>query len=462
MTYFVVAGADPKDYRRNIVPKVRLTESLLKTGLVVPPNMNRVELISDQLPNFFIEVRRTSQGQGTYYVRYRDKSGTGTTRYTKIARTTEVSLAEATAKAKTIIAEIALGADPRAEDKARKEIPTLSSYFDDEFYPAVQPKLRSAKRYRELFDLKLRKPLGWKKLDQLTRKDFSLLHTKLLADGFSMATCDHALKLGRVLLNHACRMERITRNVLAKADLYLPDNRVNNVPDAAGWTRLIDTLNKAENRPVALIMLMLLATAMRMRECLTARWEFVDKERKTLWIPPEQSKNKIGRFVILNESAMDVLNQTDTEGKYEYVFINPRTKKPYTTVWKTWNKYRNIAGLPKMRAHDARHARLSALADAGVSMVHLQAIAGHRSYASTLRYLHVSDQALHQASDTVKFAVTDRTQPLAIGGVVANVADVVTELVPLTEKPILQLVAQPNPALESQPVSEEGPAKAAA
>jgi Arm DNA-binding domain len=91
----------------------KLSQQFIASGLVVPAGKTRIEYVCDQLKNFFVEVRATSQGEGSYYVRYRNKSATKTTRYVKIGRTSQISLTDARAKAKSVIAEIALGADPR-------------------------------------------------------------------------------------------------------------------------------------------------------------------------------------------------------------------------------------------------------------------------------------------------------------------------------------------------------------
>ena len=160
---------------------IRLTEQFLKTGLTVPEGKVRVEYVCDQLKNFFVEVRATSPGQGSYYVRYRDTKS-NTTRYVKIARTTEVSLAEARAKAKSVIAEIALGADPRADANAQKAVPTVSVFFREHYLPHAQPRKRSYDRDEEMFRLRIEPEFGSMRMNQVTRKHVQLFHTGLLKE----------------------------------------------------------------------------------------------------------------------------------------------------------------------------------------------------------------------------------------------------------------------------------------
>src|SRR5450759_2824065 len=70
-------------------------------------------------------------------------------------RTTDTNLATARARAKQLRAEIALGADPRGEEKVRKEVPTLTDFFQNQFLPYIKPRLRSWKRSEQLFRLQL-------------------------------------------------------------------------------------------------------------------------------------------------------------------------------------------------------------------------------------------------------------------------------------------------------------------
>jgi hypothetical protein len=108
--------------------RVKLTQDFVSNHLCCPDGRSRVELLDDQTENFFIELRASSPGKGTYQVRYRDP--TGTTRYVKVGKTTELTLADARAKAKEIKASIALGADPRGEINTRRKMITVAELFE--------------------------------------------------------------------------------------------------------------------------------------------------------------------------------------------------------------------------------------------------------------------------------------------------------------------------------------------
>ncbi len=74
------------------MPIIKLTQHIVNNELRCPAGKSRIELCDQELPGLYIEVRATSPGQGTYYLRY--KNSTGKTCHQKIARTSEMSLAD--------------------------------------------------------------------------------------------------------------------------------------------------------------------------------------------------------------------------------------------------------------------------------------------------------------------------------------------------------------------------------
>src|SRR6476659_9285659 len=96
---------------------IKLNEYVLRHDLQCPAEKSRVELCDSELPGLYVEVRATRQGQGTYYLRYKDRDGK--TCHQKIGRTSEIDLAEARQRAKKLKAEIQLGSDPRGEARVQ-------------------------------------------------------------------------------------------------------------------------------------------------------------------------------------------------------------------------------------------------------------------------------------------------------------------------------------------------------
>jgi hypothetical protein len=59
---------------------------------------------------------------------------------------------------------------------------------------------------------------------------------------------------------------------------------------------------------------------------------------------------------------------------------------------------------PAFRYHDLRHTYCSRLVAAGVPLLEVQQLAGHKSYSTTLRYAHLSSDHRKRAVEKVEFS----------------------------------------------------------
>jgi len=380
------------------MPIVKLSQSFITHDLQCPEDKSRIEYCDQELPGLYVEVRSTSQGQGTFYLRYKDN--TGKTCHQKIARTVEIGLVEARKKAKTLKAEIALGADPRGEEKARQAVLTFTEFFEQHYLPYVKPRKRSWDRDEELYRLRIKGVFGNKRLNQITRKQVQLFHTALMGEGLAAATCNHHIKLLRHAFNLAIDWEMTAINPVARVPLFHEDNKVEHYMDDAQLERLLHVLRTDENRSVCMVALFLLSTGCRLNEVLSAKWSDVDLEKGVFTVRASNSKSKRLRSVPLNASAIEVLNQLDTQGKFEPLFINHKTGEAYTTISKVWVRLRKKAELPHLRLHDLRHQYASFLVNGGRTLYEVQQILGHSDPKVTMRYAHLSTKALQDAANS--------------------------------------------------------------
>ena len=152
----------------------------------------------------------------------------------------------------------------------------------------------------------------------------------------------------------------------------------------------------------------LLSVGCREGEARSAKWAAIDKPNRVWRIAASNSKSKRVRSVPLNDSALAVLEQLETEGKFENLFVNLKTKLPYTTITKVWTRLRKKAGLPHLRIHDLRHQYASFLVNSGRTLYEVQQILGHSNPIVTQRYAHLSSKSLqaaaNSASDMIKGA----------------------------------------------------------
>jgi integrase len=310
-----------------------------------------------------------------------------------------MSLADARTSAKDTQAQIRLGADPRAEENAKKAVPTLTEFMEDMYFPHVRTRKRTAAKDEEYYRLRLQAAFGHKRLNQIRRREIQLFHSSLHAEGLAPATCNHYLKLLKRAFNLAIQWEILDgKNPACGIQQFRELNEVENYLEDEQLQRLLKVLQTDKNRTVCDIILFLLSTGARCGEALSARWKLINVERRVWRIPATNSKSGKVRAVPLNNSAIEVLSRQDTKDNFEHVFVNKQTGKPYTTIQKVWNRLRKKAGLPHFRIHDCRHFYCAQLASNGRTLLEIQRIAGHASPRTTLRYAHVSTKALQEAS----------------------------------------------------------------
>lgn len=376
---------------------VKLTESFIATGLQCSAGKRREEMVDSVVPGLFIEVRAASQGQGTYYYRYKDVNAHTQTK--KLGRSIDITLAEARTQAKALRAEVALGGNPRAEEKAAKAVITLDDFFNNHYLAYAKSHKRSWDRDEELYRLRIKAIFGHKRLNQITRLQVQNFHASVLNEGLAAASANHHIKLIRHMLNLACEWQMLDTNPASRIHMFEEDNQEERYMNDQQLANLMEVLKTDSARSVCLITTFLLATGCRLNEALSAKWSQVDKDKRVFRVAAKNSKSKRMRPVPLNDTAIEVLNQLDTEGQHEHLFINKKTKKPYVNIAKVWERLRAKAGLPHLRLHDLRHQAASHLINSGSSLYIVQQILGHSDPSVTQRYAHLSMKSLNDASD---------------------------------------------------------------
>ena len=380
------------------MPVMKLTQEGI-SKLRCPDDKRSEQICDSQHRGLLLELRRTDPDHPTWYVRYKDHAGK--TRYVRLGHFPDLSLAEAREKAKDVQAEIRLGADPRAEENAKKAVPTLADFMQTMYFPHVRTRKRTAAKDEEFYRLRLADAFGHKRLNQISRREIQLFHSSLHTEGLAPATCNHYLKLLKRAFNLAIQWEVLDcKNPAVGIQMYRELNLVENYMDDEQLQRLLAVLQTDKNRTVCDIVLFLLSTGARLNEALTARHEFIDVQRRVWRIPAINSKSGKIRAVPLNDSALEVLSKQDTKNDFDYVFINKQTEKPYITIQKVWNRLRKAADLEHVRIHDLRHQYASFLVNSGRTLFEVQEILGHSSSKVTARYSHLSTATTLAAAST--------------------------------------------------------------
>jgi len=207
---------------------------------------------------------------------------------------------------------------------------------------------------------------------------------------------------------------------------------------------------KREREAAASAIALLVETGSRETEVLAARWEEFDL-RRAIWTKSyERTKQKTTEHVPLSEAAMKVLKRMQAKKPVSpWLFPGNGTGKARVTIHRAWVAVCHMAGLatevkvivyryrcpvcrkkfsqttrnpmckecgpgpapirigqgelsrwkPILRLHDLRHSYASNLASAGVSLVTIGKLLGHRRSETTARYAHISETAARAAAE---------------------------------------------------------------
>ena len=132
------------------------------------------------------------------------------------------------------------------------------------------------------------------------------------------------------------------------------------------------------------IIITALHTGMRRGEILNLKWSNIDFEYG--YIELLDTKSGKARKIPISNTLKDVLNNIDKIS--EYVFINPKTNKPYTDLKKSFHKVLDKANIKNFRFHDLRHTVATRLVEKGIDLTVVQELLGHSKLTTTQRYAH--------------------------------------------------------------------------
>jgi integrase len=397
-----------------------LVEHLRKQGV-------RAEVWDTRLPNFYIQVRAT--GAAAYYVRYtpltegadRDQMSPGKRQSFRVGDAAVLSVSQARVLAQSLLARVALGQDPMEDKRQARQCPTLAEVVSEHYLPHI----RQTKKSWETDDAMLRchilPALGHKALTAIGARDIEALMQAMRdgrsarpqgmtdaakravapASGYAPATCNRVCIVLRYLYNLAIekwKLPGVKRNPATEVTLFEVHNIRQVFLSPAQIARLVEAGQPKPGQQNLLtlpITMFLVLTGVRKANALKARWCEIDEER-ALWNIPITKSGK-PQHLQLSQEVLRLLQALPSRGQSEYLFPNPKTGKPFVSVFYSWNSLRRAAGLPHVRMHDLRHTFASLLVNAGASLFVVQKALGHSSPIMTQRYAHLADHTQRQA-----------------------------------------------------------------
>jgi integrase len=377
------------------VPIVALTTALVTKLSCSSSHLKMV--VRDRLtPGLSLEVR--ASGGKTWYCSYTSLSGKR--RQLRLGHFPGLTLSQARRAASETRLQASMGHDLCQQVQRRRCEPSLAAFVLDTYLPHIQASKRSWRDDLTILKLYILPRFGQHHLSELSSQEVCQWRSELLARGFCAGTANRYLSTLRHLYSTAVRLGR------CQAGSH-PFSQVSPLPDSPNRQQcltqeslglLLQALRQSQNKQLLPICTLLLLTGARKREVLDARWEAFDLARQLWTIPMTKSGRSLA--IPLSAAACSLLASLQKPSRSGgYVFPNPLTGVPFTSVFSSWHQARCAAGLPRLRMHDLRHSFASQLINSGCSLYTVQRLLGHSSPRVTQRYATLTDRSLLEASE---------------------------------------------------------------
>jgi site-specific recombinase XerD len=362
--------------------------------LPTPTDKIKAEYRADNFPTGFrIEIRNTSKGIGTYRFRTKHKDH-------NLGRTSNTSLEQALEHAALISAHSSLPNTPLSPPIEQISTPhalTLNAFWQAHFSPYAKARLRTYQNYEIMWRKRIKSVFGQLNMSAITTHMLTQFQTQLMTEGLSGSHVTGHLKMISRMYNLAIQWEMLTKNPCDKVEYIRFDNQQERFLSKEEQARFVKVLMEHPERSVNLLILFLLVTGVRSGVAKGLKWSWINFAANTITVPASIAKNKKQNVILLNTSALDILDRLK-DNQSEYVFINPRTQRPYCDFKKTFKTILKTAQInDKVRPHDLRHTFCSNLVSNNVSLATVQQLANHACYSTTLRYAKISPETLQQA-----------------------------------------------------------------
>lgn len=376
---------------------VRFNNDFIKS-LKLPPGKSKLSVTDTEQRGLVYDLLPSG---GYFQYRY---TVHGRQRSISLGRFGPLGVKDARVKAAEHERNLALGHDPQEARREVRETPVFADFLMGQYMPHVRSYKRSHDTDLSVIRNHIQPAFGHLRMSDIKKLDITEFVRKKVEEGLAPGTINRLVVLIRYSFNLAIQWETtgIKDNPARGIRPLRENNKIERYLSDEEAMRLKEALTDSINPMLPVIVAMLLVTGARKREVLDARWEDIDLRNQVWRIPTPKSGQT--RHIPLTDPVMRVLGLakqrlSEVMGSAQaercpWIFPNPKTAKPFVSIFIAWNSARIKAGVPDVRIHDLRHTFASTLVNSGVPIYEVQKILGHQHIRTTERYAHLAPERL--------------------------------------------------------------------
>jgi len=221
------------------------------------------------------------------------------------------------------------------------------------------------------------------------------------------ATVNREVALLRHALAYAVTCGDLERNPLDGLRLVAEHN----VREVVLDERDFDRLHAVAEQTLRPIIVVGFETGLRKAEILRLRWESVDMREGRLCLGAADTKTRKARVVYMTARVRAVF-ESIPRSVSGFVFVNPKTGRPWDDIRKAFRRACEAAGLPGTWFHDLRRSFVTRAVRHGLPETTVMRLSGHRDPGVFRRYNIVEDQDLRLAAERLDEArIVEECEP---------------------------------------------------
>lgn len=366
----------------------------------------------DEQPRLCLRV--TPGGAKTFYYLHRHTHGQD---FIKLGRFPAMTVESARRAAIKTAAQLYAGENPAEVRRRLKGEPTFRQVFEHYFEHLQANGKKTAGDARAMFELylgtvpdvppkprarKRTKPaegVNWetRKASKVSSDDVATLH-KAIGRAGKTTTANRVVEFISAAYNLATRDKLIGDINPARSIAPFAEVERDRHLSSDEARRFVEAL-KVEPPDWQDFFMLLLLTGQRLMNVASMRWRDVDLTAGTWALSSTQTKQGTPVIVPLTQQSSAILERRRAEALAGATFVFPADSAAghITRPQKRWEGIVARAGLQDVRKHDLRHTAASWLAQRGASLAVIGAALGHRDIKSTMRYAHMTVDAVRGA-----------------------------------------------------------------